>query len=132
MDGRKYRDEDFDEALRDALRDRAARDVIRKVHLKSNDTGLLTAIISSLIPESEDVRPSSIESIMLKNVDVSDLFARHLAKSPSLGPFQDLVLGLSEIVHHGAYQPIAHISHHCPILGHSNHATNIFTPCLES
>jgi len=69
--------EDFDEALRDALRDRAARDVIRKVHLRSSDVELLTAIISSLIPEGEDIRPSSIESIALSRVDVSDLFARY-------------------------------------------------------
>jgi hypothetical protein len=67
----------LDEALRDAIRDRAARDVIRKVHLASNDTELLTAIISSLIPEGEDVRASSIESIVLIGIDVSDLFARH-------------------------------------------------------
>ena len=63
--------------MRDALRDRAARDVIRKVHLWSNNVGLLTAIISSLIPEGEDIRPSSIESIVLSDVDISDLFARH-------------------------------------------------------
>jgi hypothetical protein len=67
----------LDEAIRDAIRDRAVRNVIRKVHLRSRDTELLTAIISSLIPEGEDVRPSSIESIVLNDVDVSDLFARH-------------------------------------------------------
>jgi hypothetical protein len=67
----------LDEALRDAIRDRATRDVIRKVHLASNNTELLTTIISSLIPEGEDVRPSSIESIILSDVDVSNLFARH-------------------------------------------------------
>jgi len=77
LDGWNYQDGIFDEDLRDALRDRAARDLIRKVHLRSNDTGLLTAIISSLVPEGEDVRPSSIESIVLSNVDISDLFARH-------------------------------------------------------
>jgi len=77
LDGWRYHDGVFDEALRDTLRDRTARDVIRKVHLKSNNTRLLTAIISSLIPEGEDVRPSSIESIVLRNVDVSDLFARY-------------------------------------------------------
>ena len=64
--------------MRDALRDRAAHDVIRKVHLRSDDTMLLTAIISSLILEGEEVRPSSIESIVLSDVDVSDLFARHI------------------------------------------------------
>jgi hypothetical protein len=67
----------LDEALRDAIGDRAARDVIRKVHLASNNTELLTTIISSLIPEGEDVRPSSIESFILSDVDVSNLFARH-------------------------------------------------------
>jgi hypothetical protein len=77
LNGWKYKDRDFDEALRDALRDRAARNVIRKVHLASNDTKLLTTIISSLIPEGGDVRSSSIESIVLSNTDVSDLFARY-------------------------------------------------------
>jgi len=87
LDGWVSRDGDFDEALRDALRDRAARDVVRKVHLNSSRTELLTAIVSLLITEGEDVRPSSIESIILKNVDVS--------------------AGPSEIDYHGAYQPIA-------------------------
>jgi len=77
LDGWRYNDGVFDQALRDTLKNRAARDVIRKVHLKSNDTRLLTAIVSSLIPEGEDVRPSSIESIVLSNVDVSDLFTRY-------------------------------------------------------
>jgi len=70
-------DGDFDQVLRDALRDRAARDVIRKVHLRGNSTKLLTAIVSSLIPEGEDIRPSSIESIVLSRVDASDLFTRY-------------------------------------------------------
>jgi len=73
----KHEDGDFDETLRGTLRDRAARDVIRKVHLTSYDTDLLAAIISSLIPEGEDVRPSSIESIVLSAVDISDLFTRY-------------------------------------------------------
>ena len=98
LDGCNHRGGDFDEALRDALKDRAARDVIRKVHLKSKETFFLAVIISSLIPEGQDVRPSSIESIMLNNAnidfsnplsrhyvrmlskeeaDISDLFARH-------------------------------------------------------
>ena len=79
LDGWGYQGGGFDEALRDALRDRAARDTIRKVHLKGDDTELLAAVISSLIPEGEGVRPSSIESIVLSDVgiDVSDFFARH-------------------------------------------------------
>jgi len=79
LDERRYKDTDFDEALRDALRDRAARDVIRKVHLSGDETELIAAVISSLVPEGEGVRPSSIESIVLSYVDtdVSDIFARH-------------------------------------------------------
>jgi len=77
LDRQNREDGDFDEALRGALRDRAARNVIRKVHLTSNHTGPLTPIVSSLIPEGEDVRPSNIESIVLGYVDVSDLFARY-------------------------------------------------------
>ena len=77
LDGWNNQDRDFDEALRDALRDRAARDVIRMVHLTGEDTELLATIISALIPEGEDVRPSSIESIVLSDVDFSGLFARH-------------------------------------------------------
>ena len=66
----------FDEALQGALMDRAVRDVIRKVHLRGS-TALLTSIVSSLIPEGEDIRSSSIESIVLSEVDVSDLFTRY-------------------------------------------------------
>ena len=77
LDGWNNQGRVLNEALQDALRDRAARDVIRKVHLKGEDTELLATIISALIPEGEDVRTSSIESIVLSNVDVSVLFARH-------------------------------------------------------
>ena len=77
LDGCDCGNDDFDEALRDALRDRATRDVIRKVHLTSNQRGFLTPIVSSLIPEGEDVRSSSIESIVLGRVDASDLFTRY-------------------------------------------------------
>jgi hypothetical protein len=79
LDGLYYENRVLDEALRDAIRDRAARNVIRKVHLKNINEELSTTIISSLIPEGEDVRASSIESIILSGVraDVSDLFTRH-------------------------------------------------------
>jgi hypothetical protein len=65
----------FDGPIREALQDRAARDTIRSVHLLS-ETPLLTSILSSLTPDGEDVRRSSIESIGLRAVDVSDFFAR--------------------------------------------------------
>jgi len=78
LDGWGCQGGDFDEALRDALKDRAARDVIRKVHLTPGDqVWFLTPIVSSLILEGEDVRLSSIESIVLDRVDVSDLFTRY-------------------------------------------------------
>ena len=77
LDGRGYQGAVFDGALRDALMDRAARDVIRKVHLKGDDKKLLAAIVSSLIHKGGGVRPSSIESIVLSDVDVSSLFTRH-------------------------------------------------------
>ena len=67
----------FDTPLRDALRDRAACDAIRSVHLQSEEKTLLASILSSLTPDGEDVRCSSIESISLRHVDVSNLFARY-------------------------------------------------------
>ena len=77
LDGWFCKDGVFDEALRGTLMDRAARDVIRKVHLASYDKKLLAAIISSLVHEGEETRPSSIESIVLSYVDVSDLFTQY-------------------------------------------------------
>jgi len=69
----------FDEALRDVLRDRAARGVIRKVHIRCPNEGHLTAtaVISSLTPEDEGIRHSRMESIALSSVDVSNFLARH-------------------------------------------------------
>jgi len=72
----------FDGTLRDVLRDRAARDTIRRVHLRSHDVDLLTAIVSSLTPEDKGVRYSSTESVDLRtenqllNMDISNYFAR--------------------------------------------------------
>ena len=66
----------FSGLLRDAVQDRVARDLIRSVHLQSTRKSLLTSILSSLTPDGEGVRSSSIESIILRHVDVSDLFAR--------------------------------------------------------
>ena len=67
----------FDGPLRDVLRDRAAYDGIRSLHLRSENKLLLTSIISALIPDDEDIRHSSIESISLRRVDISELFARY-------------------------------------------------------
>ena len=79
LDGFEHRGESLDEILRDVLRDRAARDVVRKVHITPpySDQSTAIAIVSSLTPEDEGIRHSSIESIALGYVDVSDLLARH-------------------------------------------------------
>ena len=72
---------DLDDTLRDALRDRAARDTIRRVHLWTNNAnGLLNPIISSIIAEGEGIRSNSMESFILQNksnwdVDVSNFFS---------------------------------------------------------
>ena len=66
----------FDGPLRDALKDRAAHDTIRSVHLLRERMTLLTSILSSLTPDGDDVRCNSIESISLGDVDVSNFFAR--------------------------------------------------------
>jgi len=77
LDRVMYRAGSFDGALWDVLKDCAARDAIRKVHIRALDGDLtVNAIVSSLTPEAE-VRHSGIESIYLYNVDVSDFFARH-------------------------------------------------------
>ena len=67
----------FDGSLRDTLRDRVACDAIRSLHLLCEKRSLLTSILSILTPDDEDIRSSSIESIALRYVDVSKLFARY-------------------------------------------------------
>ena len=67
----------IDQILRDALKSRVVRNLIRKVHLRSQDVGLLTSIVASLTPDDERVHRSSIESIFLVSVDVTDFFARY-------------------------------------------------------
>ena len=77
-DGGKY----FDGTLTNVLRDRASRNTIRRVHLKSKDIQLLNSILSSLTPEGGEVRSNWMESFILwgweaATVDASDFFARH-------------------------------------------------------
>jgi hypothetical protein len=80
-----------DERLQDALRNRVMQDTVRQVHLGGViNTDILHPIISSLTPDGEGVRHSSIESIDLRNwggivLDVSNFFARcRLPKLQSL------------------------------------------------
>ena len=67
----------FDGPLRDALRDRAASDSIRSVHLRTWDTDLMHSIISSLTLDGEGARYSSIESMILERalLDATDFFS---------------------------------------------------------
>ena len=72
----------LDDTLRGALQDRAARDAIRRVHLKSASAELLDSTISSIITEGEETRSNSTESFVLWDmsgfgVDVSSFFSRY-------------------------------------------------------
>jgi hypothetical protein len=73
---------DLDHTLRDALQDRAARDTIRRVHLKGTNAELLNSILSSIITKGEETRSISVESFMLQSnggsrVDISNFFSRY-------------------------------------------------------
>ncbi|KAF9653350.1 hypothetical protein BDM02DRAFT_3182879 [Thelephora ganbajun] len=83
LNGRGLSGKILDNALRDALQDRAARDTIRRIHLLSGDSEFLASIISSLTINCEEIRSSSMESFILLHekkvtpTDVSDFFAYH-------------------------------------------------------
>ena len=79
---RRMGDEDvitFDRPLQDALRDRAARDSIRSIHLRGRDTDLLDFVISLLVLGDKSTRDSSIESLRLEHTssDVSTFLTRY-------------------------------------------------------
>jgi hypothetical protein len=50
-------------------------DAIRSLHLHCEKRSLLSSVLSTLTPDDEDVRCSSIESITLRHVDASKFFA---------------------------------------------------------
>ena len=71
-----------DTTLCDVLRDRAARDTIRRIHLRSEDIVTLSSIISLLTGGGEGVQSNSVESFILSNyddapVDISNFFAHY-------------------------------------------------------
>jgi len=73
-------DGSFDAALHDALQDRATRNTIRRVHIKTKDAKLLNSVISSLTVNPEGFRSSNLESCFLYNhsnttVNLSNFFA---------------------------------------------------------
>ena len=68
--------------LYNELQDRAARDTIRRVHLRANSSELLSSIISSLTAKCEGTRTNSVESVVLRTwggtpIGVSDFFAHY-------------------------------------------------------
>ena len=71
----------FRDTLSNVLRDRAARDAIRRVHLRSADSDLLRSIISQITPE--EPRFTSIEAFILQDesgsmsVDISDFLTHN-------------------------------------------------------
>ena len=73
----------FDGPLRETLRDRAASDSIRSLHLGGWYIPLLRSVISSLTPDGEGTRSSSIESLVLDyddgdgDPDIYNFLARH-------------------------------------------------------
>ena len=72
----------IDDPLPNTLQDRATQDTIRRIHLRTEDSGLLNNIISPLTPTCKGVQSSSVVSFILSNegyvpVDVSDFFARY-------------------------------------------------------
>ena len=83
LNGRQFKGGTLDYSLLNALKHRAARDTIRRVHLVSEDSELLDLIISPLTVNCEEIRSSSMVSFLLldesedTSVDISDLFAYH-------------------------------------------------------
>ena len=82
LGGYGYTEGHFDATLRDVFKDRATRDTIRRVHLSAGGTGLVNSILSSLIPDCDEVRSNSVESFILFNqskapVNVSKFFAHY-------------------------------------------------------
>ncbi|KAF9777339.1 hypothetical protein BJ322DRAFT_445168 [Thelephora terrestris] len=77
LDGNQAQFRRFDEMLSNALKSRAAEDLIRKVHIRvPYKPSFATSVLSSLTPTNERIRDSSIESIALANVGVPDSFFR--------------------------------------------------------
>ena len=80
LDGRKPNNTPLDAIVRDTLRDRASRDTIRLVHLRSEDWELLSSVLGALATDREGVRHNRLGSFILQNkgdrpVDVSKFFA---------------------------------------------------------
>ena len=71
------------DAVLDTLRDRAARDTIRRISFESEDPDLLNSIISSMTPDDAGFQSNRLESLAMHNdssnqstIDLSDFFLR--------------------------------------------------------
>ena len=78
----RFKEDILEDTLRKALQDRGTQDTIRRIHLISEDSELLSSIISLFTASSEGLRSSSMESLILWDnggglVDVSGLFAHY-------------------------------------------------------
>ena len=80
LNRRGYDDGSLDITLGNLLQDRAARDTIRRIHLKAESSGFLNSLLSRLTTNSEELQSISVESFILqaKNlfipVDISNFF----------------------------------------------------------
>ena len=82
----RYTGRDLDDRLHAALQDCAARDTIRRVHLRSTSPELLSNVISSIsmVTEGEETRSNGVESFIVQggggsavDPDISTFFSRH-------------------------------------------------------
>ena len=84
LDGVQFPEDTLDISLRKALQDRAAADTIRRIHLLSEGSELLSSIILPLTANFDGIRSSGVESIIIRArdrgslpVDISDFFAHY-------------------------------------------------------
>jgi len=111
LDGIRFPGGTLSDAIRNSLRDRAARDAIRRVHLTSKSSYLLSSILSPLTPTCWEIQSSSIESIIvwLKDlcfpVNISDFFTRyrfpklqHLELISCTAPLCDLITSRTPVL----------------------------------
>ena len=81
LDADAFYDERLSKTLIDALQGHVNRDTIRRVHLRSRRSVILTSVLSSLTSRGGEVRSNSMESLVLWNrdvhppVDLSNFFA---------------------------------------------------------
>jgi hypothetical protein len=79
----QFNPRDLDDALREALHDRAVWDTIRRVHLTSwRNAKPLNSVISSITTKGDETRTNSMESFVLHNstasrVNISNFFSRY-------------------------------------------------------